>query len=132
MSLGEHARLPVGELRTFHKNPRKGDVEAIAGSLRVNNQYRPIVVNRGTHTGRPNEVLAGNHTLMAARSLAENDEAWNEIDAWGRGCRAAACRRCTQGVAAMYHLPFGRPSGRAAAIVCAVSVAVFVVLAVMG
>ena len=82
MSLGEHARLPVGELRTFHKNPRKGDVEAIAGSLRVNQQYRPIVVNRGTHTGRPNEVLAGNHTLMAARSLAEEDKAWNEIDAW--------------------------------------------------
>lgn len=82
MSLGEHARLPVGELRTFHKNPRKGDVEAIAGSLRVNNQYRPIVVNKGTHTGRPNEVLAGNHTLMAARSLAEEDKAWNEIDAW--------------------------------------------------
>jgi ParB-like chromosome segregation protein Spo0J len=35
----------------------------------VNGQYRPIVVNRGTHTGRPSEVLAGNHTLIAARDL---------------------------------------------------------------
>ena len=82
MSLGKHARLPVGDLRTFHKNPRRGDVEAIAGSLRVNNQYRPIVVNLGTHTGRKNEVLAGNHTLMAARQLAEEDAAWGEVDAW--------------------------------------------------
>jgi len=60
---------PVAELRTYHRNPRIGNTDAIAQSLRVNGQYRPIVVNRGTHTGRPNEVLAGNHTLKAARDL---------------------------------------------------------------
>jgi ParB-like chromosome segregation protein Spo0J len=60
---------PIGDLRTFHMNPRRGNVAAIAASLRVNGQYRPIVVNVGTHTGRPDEVLAGNHTLMAARDL---------------------------------------------------------------
>lgn len=60
---------PVAELRTYHRNPRVGNTDAIAQSLRVNGQYRPIVVNRGTHTGRPNEVLAGNHTLKAARDL---------------------------------------------------------------
>lgn len=64
----------VSELRTYHQNPRQGDVKAIRESLRVNGQYRPIVVNRGTHTGRANEVLAGNHTLMAAR-----DEGWTNI-----------------------------------------------------
>lgn len=59
----------VDELRPFHKNPRAGDVGAIARSLSVNGQYRPIVVNVGTLTGRPLEVLAGNHTLAGARSL---------------------------------------------------------------
>lgn len=74
-----------GELALFHKNPRQGDVDVIAASLRVNNQYRPIVVNRGTHTGRENEVLAGNHTLKAFRYLAEkypDDERWQQIDCW--------------------------------------------------
>ncbi|GJF04947.1 ParB N-terminal domain-containing protein [Pseudonocardia sp. D17] len=59
----------VSELHTYHRNPRQGDVAAIAASLRANGQYRPIVVNVGTHTGRPSEVLAGNHTLKAARDL---------------------------------------------------------------
>jgi DNA modification methylase len=59
----------VADLHTYHRNARQGDIGAIAVSLNVNGQYRPIVVNRGTHTGRPDEVLAGNHTLMAAREL---------------------------------------------------------------
>jgi ParB-like chromosome segregation protein Spo0J len=61
--------FPVAELRTFHRNPRRGDPGVIAQSLTVNGQYKPIVVNRGTHTGRPLEVLAGNHTLIASRDL---------------------------------------------------------------
>lgn len=65
---------PLAELRTYHRNPRQGDTSAIAKSLRVNGQYRPVVVNRGTHTGRANEVLAGNHTMKAAR-----DEGWSEM-----------------------------------------------------
>lgn len=67
-------QTPVSELRVFHQNPRRGDVNAIRESLRINGQYRPIVVNKGTHTKRPNEVLAGNHTLMAAR-----DEGWSSV-----------------------------------------------------
>lgn len=67
-------REPVADLRTYHRNPRRGDVTVIRRSLVVNGQYRPLVVNRGTHTGRSNEVLAGNHTLAAAR-----DEGWPEI-----------------------------------------------------
>lgn len=64
------------ELAPYHRNPRRGDVDAIAASLRRNGQYRPIVVNLGTHTGRPLEVLAGNHTLAAARQLG-----WDRIAA---------------------------------------------------
>ncbi|WP_233717036.1 hypothetical protein [Mycolicibacterium vinylchloridicum] len=42
-------------------------MDAIAESLSQSyGQYRTIVVNKGTLTGRPNEVLAGDHTLMAA------------------------------------------------------------------
>lgn len=64
-------------LNLFHRNARRGDVAAIARSLHVNGQYRPIVVNRGTLTGRPNEVLAGNHTLLGARDLG-----WLSIDCY--------------------------------------------------
>lgn len=78
--IGEPATLPVNQLNCFHKNPRRGDVDAIKGSLAANGQYRPIVVNKGTHTGRLYEVLAGNHTLMACRELAEDDpDGWGEI-----------------------------------------------------
>lgn len=73
--LGQTRTLPVTELHTHHNNPRRGDVTTIAHSLATNGQFRPLVVNAGTHTGRPNEVLAGNHTLQAARTLAENGDA---------------------------------------------------------
>lgn len=70
------------ELSTYYRNPRRGDVNMIAASLQAHGQYKPIVVNRGTHTGRANEVLAGNHTLMAVRDLAEkhpDDARWQSI-----------------------------------------------------
>ncbi|MGW5267231.1 hypothetical protein ACWEQ4_01135 [Rhodococcus sp. NPDC003994] len=59
----------VSTLKFYKDNPRKGDVAVIAESLASIGQYRPIVVNIGTHTGRKNEVLAGNHTLKAAKKL---------------------------------------------------------------
>jgi DNA modification methylase len=71
-----YERLPVESLSTFEGNPRKGSVEKIAVSLEKHGQYRPIVVNLGSVTGRGREVLAGNHTLMAARSLG-----WSHVDA---------------------------------------------------
>lgn len=73
------------KLALYHQNPRVGDTAAIAGSLRANGQYRPIVVNRGTHTDRPMEVLAGNHTLKAIRDLAQADpmdDRWQNVDCW--------------------------------------------------
>lgn len=74
---GHAAILPVQGLATYHKNPRTGNVAAIAASLKAQAQYRPIVVNAGTMTGRKREVLAGNHTLLAARQLG-----WSAIQCW--------------------------------------------------
>lgn len=72
--------LDISELSPYHRNPRRGDIAAIARSLEINGQYRPIVVNLGTHTGRPLEVLAGNHTLAAARTLGWAQIAATTID----------------------------------------------------
>jgi hypothetical protein len=71
------ASLPAGTLQAFdpqnlhlfHRNPRRGDIAAIKKSLDANGQYKPVIVNSGTITGRPFEVLAGNHTVLAAREL---------------------------------------------------------------
>lgn len=63
--------LPVSDLKPYGLNPRLGNVEVIAESLRVNGQYRPIVVRKTT-----NEILAGNHTWKAAQSLG-----WTHIKA---------------------------------------------------
>lgn len=65
----EYSTLNAAELRPYHKNARLSDVGKIAASLRQNGQYKPIVVNRGTLTGREWEVLAGNHVLEAAKAL---------------------------------------------------------------
>lgn len=62
-------KLQISELSPYHKNARRGDVDAIADSLQVNGQYKPIIVNEGTLTGRPWEVLVGNHTVEAAGKI---------------------------------------------------------------
>lgn len=67
--------MALDDLQHYHRNARKGNVATIVESLRTLGQYRPIVVNKGTQTGRKNEVLAGNHTLKAARELG-----WKQID----------------------------------------------------
>lgn len=77
VSLGTVRRVPVESLHLVEGNPRRGQIEVIADSLKVNGQYRPIVVNEGSLTGRPMEVLAGNHTLRAAVLLE-----WDELDAF--------------------------------------------------
>lgn len=74
------AEFPLKDLRLFHRNARKGDVEAIKKSLQIHGQYRTVVVNRGTHTGRPMEILAGNHTVKAARDLGWKTVAVNFVD----------------------------------------------------
>lgn len=72
----KHLATPVKDLKHYGKNPRKGDVDAIAESLATNGQYKPITVRKGT-----NEVLAGNHTLKAAKQLG-----WDSIAATWVDC----------------------------------------------
>lgn len=72
----KHETFTLDALTPYHQNARRGNVDAIAESLRENGQYKPIVVNVGTHTGRANEVLVGNHTMQAAQQLG-----WTEIAA---------------------------------------------------
>jgi hypothetical protein len=67
----QHLAVAIADLRLHPDNPRRGDIPAIEESLSFHGQYRPIVVNRPT-----GEVLAGNHTLLAARELG-----WSEIAA---------------------------------------------------
>ena len=61
--------VDIGSLKGYDKNPRKGNIKAIAESLEINKQYRPIVVQKST-----NKILAGNHTWQAAKHLG-----WTKI-----------------------------------------------------
>lgn len=59
---------PVEQLTELSGNPRRGDVVAVAASLREFAQRKPIIATRdGT-------VIAGNHTLAAARAMG-----WEQI-----------------------------------------------------
>jgi len=62
----EHRTMDIADLTPYYKNARRGDAEKVGKSLHLNGQYKEITVNIGTHTGRPYEVLAGNHTLQGA------------------------------------------------------------------
>jgi hypothetical protein len=59
--------FPVAELEFLPGNARRGDVNAVAKSLKKFGQRKPIVARR-EEDGR-NIVLAGNTTLKAAQSL---------------------------------------------------------------
>jgi hypothetical protein len=67
----KHLAVDVEQLKNWEKNPRVGSIEAVARSLEKFGQRKPIVVNK-----RTNEVIAGNHTIMAAKSLG-----WKEVAA---------------------------------------------------
>ena len=64
--------IEIDSLVCIEGNPREGDVEAIAKSLAKFGQRRPLVFRSGTR-----EVEAGNHTLLAARSLG-----WTHVAAF--------------------------------------------------
>lgn len=81
--LGTPQRLPINKLNLYHNNPRQGDTNTIKESLLTHGQFRPIVVNKGTHTGRAYETLAGNHTLIAARQLVhQGHQQFTQLDAY--------------------------------------------------
>lgn len=84
-NIGEHQTVPLLQLNHYAKNPRRGDVQAIKGSIVANGIFRPVIVNKGTYTDKPNEILAGNHTVKAIRELAEehpDDPRWQEVEVW--------------------------------------------------
>lgn len=62
----EAMAVGLDQLETYPGNPRRGDVEAIKNSLLRFGQYRPIVARK---VGRGGQILAGNHTFLAAQEL---------------------------------------------------------------
>jgi len=69
IQVGQVASVPISSLEGYPINPRRGDIQAIADSLKAHGQYRPIVVQVKT-----NFILAGNHTYKAAKRLG-----WKKI-----------------------------------------------------
>lgn len=63
--------VPIDCVELHPRNPRRGDVAAVAASLARFGQVKPIVVQRSK-----GYVIAGNHVLRAALSLG-----WTEIAA---------------------------------------------------
>ena len=63
--------VPLASIALHPRNPRVGDVEAIAASLRRFGQQKPVVVQASTRF-----VVAGNHLVRAAQELG-----WSEIAA---------------------------------------------------
>lgn len=78
----ETSSAPLSDLKPYYKNARRGDIDAIAESLKTLGQFKPLVVNLGTLTGRPNEILAGNHTAQAAAKIGMTalQVAWVDVD----------------------------------------------------
>ena len=61
--------MKTADIEPYYRNPRVGNVPLIVESLKAHGQYKPLVVNLGTKTGRANEVLAGNHLLQAGLKI---------------------------------------------------------------
>ncbi len=68
--------VPVERWEALDKNPRQGDVDAVAKSYKRFGQRKPIVarVTGGTEDAPTGVVIAGNHQLRAAKKLG-----WSEI-----------------------------------------------------
>jgi ParB-like chromosome segregation protein Spo0J len=66
---------PVSSLSTLPGNPRRGDIEAVAASLKRFGQRKPIVARASDRV-----VIAGNHTLQAAVSLGWDQVAVSFVD----------------------------------------------------
>lgn len=60
--------VPIESLTPYYQNARRRKrIDDMTESLTENGQYKVITVNRGTITGRPDEILVGNHTWLAAK-----------------------------------------------------------------
>jgi ParB-like chromosome segregation protein Spo0J len=63
-------RVNLDSLTTDPVNARKGNIAAIAASLKEFGQHRPLVVQKSSM-----RIISGNHTFQAAATLG-----WEEID----------------------------------------------------
>ncbi len=72
--------LEVDDLTPYINNANHGDTGAIAESIKHLGLYRTIVVNEGTLTGRPMEILAGNHTWLAVKLLKRTQIVCDIVD----------------------------------------------------
>ena len=72
-----HAEVSVQALKTHPANPRRGDLRAIAQSIKAHGFYGSLVVNKRTH-----HILAGNHRYIAAVELGFSTVpvTWVDID----------------------------------------------------
>jgi hypothetical protein len=68
--------ISIDSVKPHPRNVRQGDIGAICESLSRHGQYRAIVYQKSN-----NQILAGNHTWKAAKSLG-----WKEIAATGINC----------------------------------------------
>lgn len=68
--IGDVQKVKVDSLTPYPDNPRIGNVEMIAESLKENGQFRPLIVQKST-----GYVLGGNHTLKGAKKLG-----WKTVD----------------------------------------------------
>lgn len=75
--------VPIGSLIPYPGNARVHADATLAESLQVNEQYRPLVVQRST-----SRILAGNGTWKAALALG-----WTEVAATFIDCDDATARR---------------------------------------
>ena len=66
--------IPIDDLQYLEGNPRKGDVAAIQSSLEEFGQLKAVVVRVDDDGSKT--IIAGNHTVAAARNLG-----WTEIAA---------------------------------------------------
>ena len=62
--------VPLGALHLDPQNARKGNVQAIAESLKEFGQHRAIIAQKDT--GR---IISGNHTYLAAQTLG-----WSHVN----------------------------------------------------
>lgn len=64
--------VPIDSLKPWPGNPRQGDIEAMAASLKTNGQYRVAVVQESS-----GQICAGNHMWLAAK----DELGWEELAA---------------------------------------------------
>jgi len=73
----EVENVKIELLKSHPQNPRVGDVKAIAESIKTNGWWGTVVAQKTT-----NHVLAGNHRVLAAKSLdiKEIPVYWLDVD----------------------------------------------------